>query len=114
MKRKAEFDASDLFLGELIILLQAEQADVYGYGLEETFNDFDIKASIFYRRLGNLVKHGLVEAYTEPEGGESHQGPDRRYYAITEAGQSLLEQARALIEFAEWAELKAKAQVPQS
>lgn len=61
--------------------------DSYGYTLTQRMRQVvDISESTLYPVLRRLQKSGHLRTYDEPFGGRN-----RRYYAITDEGKSLLE-----------------------
>ena len=77
---------------ELCLLQLLAGGDKYGYEvltpLRAAFPD--TQESAIYALLRGLGKEGYSEWYMAPGGG----GPDRKYYRITSAGQTRLEEMR--------------------
>jgi len=68
------------------LLLSLERAGTsYGYELSETVRDHGLTVDLagVYRSLRTMDQRGLVTASWAP----SESGPDRRVYALTEAGR---------------------------
>ena len=84
---------------ELCILYQFLSMDYYGYDLMEKMRPLfpDVKDSTFYVILRRLN----VKGYTEIYYGNESNGPQRKYYRITEEGREYLE---SLIQ--SWREIK--------
>jgi PadR family transcriptional regulator, regulatory protein PadR len=77
---------------DLCVLARLSRGDAYGYelarGLEA--NGFgEIKGGTLYPLLSRLERDGLVATYWQA----SDQGPDRKYYRITDTGGSALSEA---------------------
>jgi PadR family transcriptional regulator PadR len=75
---------------ELAILSALYQQRHYGYSLVRDLaaaGAVDLKEGTIYPLLSRLAKEGLVR----PEWVESNQGPPRKYYALTVAGQNMCE-----------------------
>ena len=76
-----------------------DSEDSYGYTLTQKMRQVvDISESTLYPVLRRLQKAGHLRTYDAP-----YQGRNRRYYAITEEGKSLLETYAA-----EWEVYKSK------
>ena len=77
---------------ELCLLQLLSQGDKYGYEvltpLRAAFPD--TQESAIYALLRGLGRAQYTEWYMAPGGG----GPDRKYYRLTSAGQTRLEQLR--------------------
>lgn len=77
---------------ELCLLQLLSQGDKYGYEvltpLRAAFPD--TQESAIYALLRGLGKENCTEWYMAPGGG----GPDRKYYRLTPAGQTRLEELR--------------------
>ena len=68
---------------ELLVLVILENKDMYGYELVETVSDIvDVNEGTIYPILKRLTNEGYFETYLE----ESKEGPVRKYYHITVAG----------------------------
>ena len=78
---------------ELCLLHLLAQEDQYGYDLLKKLHTAfpDTQESAVYALLRGLGKSGLTSWYMAPGGG----GPDRKYYKLTPAGQTRLEELRA-------------------
>ena len=87
-------DTSQLLKGvlDVAVLAVVQEADGYGYdvlrrlraaGLE------DIADASVYGTLRRLYQGGNLTSYVVP----SEEGPHRKYYAINDAGRTLLEQS---------------------
>lgn len=64
----------------------------YGFDI---MDETELKSGTVYRALGRLEELGLVRSrWEEPELAVEGKRPRRRYYAITESGQSELAAAR--------------------
>ena len=85
---------------ELCLLHLLSQGDQYGYELLRQLHDCfpDTQESAVYAILRGLGRAGYTEQYR----GETSDGPVRKYYHLTDAGQTkyaaLLEQWRVLKE----------------
>ena len=72
------------------VLSVLRQEDAYGYVLTQTLKDsLEISESTLYPVLRRLQKEEFLATYDEP-----YQGRNRRYYTITEKGQSKVEEYR--------------------
>lgn len=71
---------------ELCLLHLMVQGDQYGYELLRQLHGVfpDTQESAIYAILRGLCREGLTERYQ----GETSGGPARKYYRLTEAGQS--------------------------
>jgi len=84
------------------ILAVLSQQDAYGYALAQRLKGLlDVPESTLYPALRRLQKEGCLTVYDQP-----YQGRNRRYYAITSAGEERLEQARR-----DWTEFRADVEV---
>ncbi len=75
---------------ELAILSALYRKSHYGYSLVRDLaaaGALDLKEGTIYPILSRLAKEGLVR----PDWVESNQGPPRKYYALTAAGQNMCE-----------------------
>jgi len=75
-----------------VLLLLLKRGDAHGYTLLEKLPDFgfppgSVDPSIVYRALRNMEEDGLVTSYQ----GDYSQGPPRRVYRITAAGEAALD-----------------------
>lgn len=71
---------------ELAILGALEHRSHYGYSLIKHLtggNGVDLTEGTIYPILNRLAREGLISA----EWAESHQGPPRKYYALTPNGK---------------------------
>lgn len=71
------------------ILRIIQQGDIYGYGLHEklgTLGFGNIPEGTIYPLLLKLQKNKLIVGVRRPTGN----GPDRKYYHLTDAGQDAL------------------------
>ena len=76
---------------DLLILSVLVRRDNYGYEIskaikERTEGEFEIQEATLYLSLKRLEKQGAISAYW---GDQSHGGR-RKYYTVTEEGQSML------------------------
>ena len=70
---------------ELLVLALLTQKDQYGYEIVETISRYiEMSEGTIYPLLNRFKKDGLVDTYL----AESHNGPPRKYYKITEAGRT--------------------------
>lgn len=89
-KFQKELSAGTVSLALLAVLASSNEP-MYGYQIAkrlETFGEGVLsgKQSALYPVLRNLGKAGLLDSHIEP----SMSGPPRRYYRLTEAGQTTL------------------------
>jgi len=87
-----------------VVLLLLREWSSYGYDLMERLGAFGIAAmnpGTFYRVLRQMEREGMVSSAWDTSG----QGPARRVYSITEAGEAYLrlwvgslEQYRAMLD----------------
>lgn len=77
-------------LSELYLLQLLNAGDKYGYELLEPLRTVfpDTRESTVYALLRGLCKEAYTQWYMAPSSG----GPDRKYYKITPAGQTRLEE----------------------
>ncbi len=71
---------------ELAILGSLENESLYGFSLIKklaSYQDINLTEGTIYPILSRLSKEGLVKS----EWRESHQGPPRKYYSLSQAGQ---------------------------
>ena len=80
---------------ELCILYQFLSMDYYGYDLMEKMRPLfpDVKDSTFYVILRRLNAKGCTEIYY----GNESNGPQRKYYRITEEGREYLEDRKSVV-----------------
>lgn len=79
---------------ELCVLAILARGRRYGYDIVQALSGADglvIKEGTIYPLLNRLRSEGLVAAEWQP----SPQGPDRKYYALTEGGRARLAAVRA-------------------
>ena len=73
---------------ELCVLVVLCRRDCYGYELVHTISkNVDIAEGTIYPLLRRLTKEGYFTTYLR----ESEEGPSRKYYQITEKGQTYKE-----------------------
>ena len=74
------------FLRQLLFLALGRQYRSYGYELAEAVRGYglSIDMAAVYRELRNLERRDLLTSEWEP----SSNGPDRRVYLMTDAGQT--------------------------
>ncbi|MFB0919510.1 MAG: PadR family transcriptional regulator [Oscillospiraceae bacterium] len=91
---------------ELCVLAMLKREDKYGYEIAETLaKHIDIADGTVYPILRKLKSDGFVTTYLSEESG----GPPRKYYSLTELGQSTYEADRAdYLEFAKTVEMLLK------
>lgn len=73
---------------ELAILGSLENESLYGFSLIKKLTsdqDINLTEGTIYPILSRLSKEGLVKS----EWRESHQGPPRKYYSLSQAGQKV-------------------------
>ncbi len=78
---------------ELCVLAILARGRRYGYDIVQALSGADglvIKEGTIYPLLNRLRSEGLVAAEWQP----SPQGPDRKYYALTEGGRARLAAVR--------------------
>lgn len=74
---------------ELCVLVYTLKKDRYGYELVHSISDkIQIAEGTVYPLLRRLTKEGYFATYLS----ESTEGPPRKYYQLTKAGQEYLEQ----------------------
>jgi len=72
------------------VLAALSRQDAYGYALAQQLKGvLDVPESTLYPALRRLQREGCLTVYDQP-----YQGRNRRYYAITGAGEERLTQAR--------------------
>lgn len=90
-KFQKELSAGTVSLALLAVLGSAGEP-MYGYQIAKRLESLDGvlsgKQSALYPVLRNLSAAGLLDSHVEP----SVAGPPRRYYRITEAGRTTLQQ----------------------
>ncbi len=73
---------------ELCVLVYTLKKDRYGYELVHSISDkIQIAEGTVYPLLRRLTKEGYFATYLS----ESNEGPPRKYYQLTKAGQEYLE-----------------------
>jgi PadR family transcriptional regulator PadR len=73
---------------ELCVLVVLCRRDCYGYELVHTISEnIDIAEGTIYPLLRRLTKEGYFTTYLR----ESEEGPPRKYYQITDKGQTYKE-----------------------
>jgi PadR family transcriptional regulator PadR len=92
------FQVSATLLDACVLSVLRDE-DAYGYVLTQTLREaLDISESTLYPVLRRLQKDNLLSTYDRP-----HDGRNRRYYSITEAG------LRQAAEYREgWQDFKAR------
>lgn len=88
-----EYSLVDVRLVEPALLAFLKREDLHGYGLLEKLEPLglgSINPSMIYRILRDYEEIGLVRSDWDKE---STQGPPRRVYALTKAGEAALERA---------------------
>ena len=81
-----------------VILLALQKKPVHGYSLMESLTEYGLEhidISILYRTLHQMEDMGWVTSMQEEE---TSQGPPRRVYKITHAGEKILEEIVADLE----------------
>lgn len=69
---------------EIVVLSMLQNKDLYGYELVTEISKYiEMSEGTIYPLLNRFRRDGLVETYLS----ESHSGPPRKYYRITEAGK---------------------------
>lgn len=70
---------------EIIVLSMLRKKDFYGYELVSEISKYiEMSEGTIYPLLNRFKKDDLVDTYLV----ESHNGPPRKYYRITEAGHT--------------------------
>ena len=70
---------------EIVVLSMLRRRDFYGYELVSEISKYiEMSEGPIYPLLNRFKKDGLVDTYL----AESHNGPPRKYYKITEAGRT--------------------------
>lgn len=78
---------------EMCILYGISRQEMYGYDIMQKMHQYfpEVNESTFYAILRRLNKEGAAETYL----GKESNGPQRKYYRITEEGRkSLAESVR--------------------
>lgn len=95
--------SKDLIRGhtDTIVLNILAQGDSYGYQIAKTVrmlsqNQYEINEATLYTIFRRLTKADAIESYW----GDESQGSRRKYYHITNAGQTMLTDAQAAWDFA--------------
>ena len=82
---------------EIVVLSMLRKKDFYGYELVTEISKYiEMSEGTIYPLLNRFKKDGLVDTYLT----ESHNGPPRKYYRITDAGHS--EYTESVQEWAEF------------
>ena len=69
---------------ELIVLLETEKRDMYGYELVSSVSKvIDVNEGTIYPLLKRLTNEHYFDTYLS----ESSEGPPRKYYRLTETGK---------------------------
>lgn len=69
---------------EIVVLSMLRRKDFYGYELVTEISQYiEMSEGTIYPLLNRFKKDGLVDTYL----AESHNGPPRKYYRITDAGR---------------------------
>jgi PadR family transcriptional regulator PadR len=72
---------------ELCVLILIADKDQYGYELAQNISDkIEVAEGTLYPLLRRLTKEGYLSTYLS----ESTEGPPRKYYSITEKGESYM------------------------
>lgn len=84
-------DTSQLLKGvlDLAVLAVVADEDAYGYDIVRRLRDAgldDVGDASVYGTLRRLFRSGALSSYVVP----SDEGPHRKYYAVTAAGQTAL------------------------
>ncbi len=74
-----------------MVLVLLSEKEMYGYEirqrLDELSGNMTFQESSIYQILKKFTKKGIVQAFSK----KSPKGPDRKYYTLTESGETLLE-----------------------
>ena len=82
---------------ELVVLLSLARKDMYGYEIvSEVSKIIEVNEGTIYPLLKRLTNEKYFETYLR----ESTEGPPRKYYKLTEAGEYFLAELEA-----SWCEL---------
>lgn len=74
---------------ELCVLVLLDRKDQYGYELvQQISNQIEISEGSVYPLLRRLTKEGSATTYLQ----ESSEGPPRKYYKLTVAGEDYLQE----------------------
>lgn len=75
---------------EMCILFCLAKQEMYGYDLMQKMKQYfpDVSESTFYAILRRLRQEGKTESYL----GEESNGPQRKYYRVTEQGRQALQE----------------------
>lgn len=69
---------------EIVVLSMLRRKDFYGYELVTEISRYiEMSEGTIYPLLNRFKKDGLVDTYL----AESHNGPPRKYYRITDVGR---------------------------
>lgn len=69
---------------EIVVLSMLRRKDFYGYELVTEISKYiEMSEGTIYPLLNRFKKDGLVDTYL----AESHNGPPRKYYRITDTGR---------------------------
>ena len=88
-----EYSLVDVRLVEPALLAFLKNEDLHGYGLLEKLEPLglgSINPSVIYRILRDYEENGLVDSDWDKD---STQGPPRRVYALSKAGEAALNRA---------------------
>ncbi len=70
---------------EIVVLSMLRRKDFYGYELVTEISKYiEMSEGTIYPLLNRFKKDGLVDTYL----AESHNGPPRKYYRITDIGRT--------------------------
>lgn len=70
---------------EIVVLSMLRRKDFYGYELVTEISKYiEMSEGTIYPLLNRFKKDGLVDTYL----AESHNGPPRKYYRVTDTGRS--------------------------
>lgn len=73
---------------ELVVLIGISQRDMYGYEIVSTVSEvMDVNEGTIYPLLKRLTNDRYCETYLQ----ESTEGPPRKYYHLTPAGDAYLQ-----------------------
>ena len=74
---------------EICVLSVISDKDMYGYELVQNISEvIDVNEGTIYPILRRLTKEGYFETYMK----ESNEGPARKYYKITDLGNTVLKE----------------------
>ena len=75
---------------EIVVLSMLRRKDFYGYELVTEISKYiEMSEGPIYPLLNRFKKDGLVDTYL----AESHNGPPRKYYRITDTGRTEYEES---------------------